>query len=325
MMYIHFISSDTRNAIVSCRDGEQKIGESIQFASDMNWNSEIEYVILGVPEDIGVRANYGNIGAENAFNAFLMRFLNMQINQYIDIRKVLILGVIDVEDLKIKCAENSSISSLRENVDIIDSRLAELIAFIHSKNAKPIVIGGGHNNSFGIIKGMAQTNSIEVLNIDPHFDYRISEGRHSGNGFRYAKEAGFLHKYSVFGFHQNYNNQKMIDDLREEDSFCVTSFESILFESRSIDQALKRHIDFHAKSIGVELDLDSVKDMPSSANTPSGFSEEEIRKVLYKIRAEKEVLYYHFAEGAPIDNIQYNKVGKFLAYLVADILAKNNK
>ena len=82
--------------------------------------------------------------------------------------------------------------------------------------------------------------------------------------------------------------------------------------------------EFHASKIGVELDLDSVKDMPTSAYTPSGFSEEDIRKLLYKTRKEKDVLYYHFAEGAPLDPIQNSKVGKFLAYLVADILSINN-
>ena len=323
MTHIHFISPNKRNDLISKRNGEQKIGECIRFASDLNWDSEIEYVILGVPEDIGVLANYGNKGAENAFDAFLKRFLNMQANQYIELSKVLILGALDIEDLKVNVVQSSDINTLREKVEIIDARLSELIALIQSKNAKPIVIGGGHNNSYGIIKGLGQKSPIEVLNIDPHLDYRICEGRHSGNGFRYAKEAGFLSKYSVFGFHQNYNNQTMFDDMQEEKSFCLTSFESILFK-QTIEEAISKHFEFHGSKIGVELDLDSVKDMPTSAYTPSGFSEEDIRKFLYKTRKEKDVLYYHFAEGAPLDPIQNSKVGKFLAYLVADILSINN-
>ena len=322
-MYIDFISPQKCNELISRRDGEQKIGECLRFASDLNWDSEIEFVILGVPEDIGVRANYGNKGAENAFDVFLMRFLNMQANHYIDLSNVVILGALDVEDLKKNIAQNSEINALREKVEIIDARISELIAFIQSKNAIPIVIGGGHNNSYGIIKGLGQKSPIEVLNIDPHFDYRKCEGRHSGNGFRYAKEAGYLSKYSVFGFHQNYNNQSMLDDMQEEKSFCLTSFESILFKY-TMEEAISKHFEFHASKIGVELDLDSVKDMPTSAYTPSGFSEEDIRKILYKIRKEKDVLYYHFAEGAPLDPTQNSKVGKFLAYLVADILSINN-
>jgi formiminoglutamase len=200
--------------------------------------------------------------------------------------------------------------------------LSEVVSFIYSKNAVPIIIGGGHNNSFGIIKGLGQKSPIEVLNIDPHFDYRICEGRHSGNGFRYAKEAGYLSKYSVFGFHQNFNNQQMLNDLSDTNSFCITSFESILFQSNHVLEPLKKHLAFHTTAIGIELDLDSVKDMPTSAYTPSGFSEEEIRKILFEIRRNKEIRYYHFAEGAPLDAVPFNKVGKFLAFLVADILSK---
>ncbi len=36
---------------------------------------------------------------------------------------------------------------------------------------------------------LAQINSI---NLDAHSDFRPAEGRHSGNGFRYAEEDGYL-------------------------------------------------------------------------------------------------------------------------------------
>ncbi len=320
-MYIDFISPQKRKELISIRNGEQKIGECICFANEALWDESIKYVIFGVPEDIGVRANFGKKGASKAFDAFLSSFLNMQANQYINLDNVLILGSLQVADLEAELDAKKDIESLRNAVEIIDNRLTEIVSFIHSKNAVPIIIGGGHNNSFGIIKGLGQISPIEVLNIDPHFDFRVCEGRHSGNGFRYAKEAGFLSKYSVYGFHQNYNNQQMLNDLSDTSTFCVTSFESILFQSNNILESLKKHLDFHTNAIGVELDLDSVKDMPTSAYTPSGFSEEEIRKILFEIRKNKEIRYYHFAEGAPLDVIPFNKVGKFLAFLVADILS----
>lgn len=321
-MYIQFISPEKRKNLISIREGEQKIGECIHFASDLNFDSNFKYAILGIPEDIGVRANFGNKGAENAFDSFLSRFLNMQANQFIDITNVLILGALDIEDLKEDVENETTVEILREKVSIIDSRLSNVIEFLDSKNIIPIVIGGGHNNSYGIIKGLGQKSPIEVMNIDPHFDYRKCEGRHSGNGFRYAKESGFLSKYSVFGFHQNYNNQAMLDNMKDETSFCLTSFESLLFGLSKLE-AITNHIQFHNSKIGLELDLDSVKEMPTSAYTPSGFSEEEARQIIDKIRKNKEVLYYHFAEGAPLNPAQNSKVGKFLAYLVADILSIN--
>jgi arginase family enzyme len=42
-----------------------------------------------------------------------------------------------------------------------------------------------------------QRKTINAINFDAHSDFRILEGRHSGNGFSYAYEEGFLKKYFV--------------------------------------------------------------------------------------------------------------------------------
>ena len=54
----------------------------------------IKYVLLGICEDIGPRANLGNGGAEDGWQAFLKRFLNQPDNQFLANEKVLLLGAI---------------------------------------------------------------------------------------------------------------------------------------------------------------------------------------------------------------------------------------
>ena len=130
-MYIDFISPQKRNELISIRNGEQKIGECIHFADEALWDQSIEYVIFGVPEDIGVRANFGKKGTSKAFEAFLSSFLNMQANQYVNIDNVLILGSLHIEDLHTEIDENNNMESLRNAVEIIDSRLSEVVSFIH--------------------------------------------------------------------------------------------------------------------------------------------------------------------------------------------------
>jgi formiminoglutamase len=70
----------------------------------------------------------------------------------------------------------------------------------------PII--GGHNNSYGNIKGtaLAKGKPVNAINFDAHSDFRILEGRHSGNGFSYAYEEGFLKKF-YFGLHENYTSK----------------------------------------------------------------------------------------------------------------------
>ena len=78
---------------------------------------------------------------------------------------------------------------------------------IRSGGAIPIVIGGGHNNSYGCLKGdssSARKCNVNCLNIDAHSDLRALEGRHSGNGFSYAKEEGALGAYFMWGLQENY-------------------------------------------------------------------------------------------------------------------------
>ena len=59
----------------------------------------IRYVLLGICEDIGPKANLGNGGANEAWPAFLKRFLNQPHNQFIATQKVLLLGEVNTDDL----------------------------------------------------------------------------------------------------------------------------------------------------------------------------------------------------------------------------------
>lgn len=82
---------------------------------------------------------------------------------------------------------------MSELVSKIDKEVVHIIRTIINCGKIPIIIGGGHNNSYGNIKGTALANGkpINAVNFDAHSDFRILEGRHSGNGFSYAHSEGF--------------------------------------------------------------------------------------------------------------------------------------
>ena len=102
--------------------------------------------------------------------------------------------------------ENDNVEALREATAAADATVQFVVERIRSGGAIPIVIGGGHNNSYGCLKGTAQAqgNAVNCLNIDAHSDLRALEGRHSGNGFSYAKEEGALGAYFMWGLQENY-------------------------------------------------------------------------------------------------------------------------
>ena len=60
----------------------------------------IKYVLLGINEDIGPRANCGRGGATQGWQAFLKRFLNLPSNEFLDPKSVLLLGEVNCDDLQ---------------------------------------------------------------------------------------------------------------------------------------------------------------------------------------------------------------------------------
>jgi len=126
---------------------------------------------------------------------------------------------------------------LNELVEKIDKEVVHIVSTIVKAGKIPIVIGGGHNNSYGNIKGSAlgKGKPINAINFDAHSDFRILEGRHSGNGFSYAYEQGFLKKYFIFGLHENYTSKNVLDILKKkEDRVRFNTYDEINIRKQKI-------------------------------------------------------------------------------------------
>ncbi len=315
---IFTFQQSTKDAVlsyVSIREGEVKLGEKVSVYADLD-SFEGKYVVLGVKEDVGPRANLGLSGSDAGYACFLKRFLNMQSNSFLSGEDVLLLGEVRVNSVI------DELDALRKGVEELDELLVSLLVTIYEKGLVPILIGGGHNNAYPLIKAcsMVQEKEIDVVNCDPHADFRALEGRHSGNSFSYAKKEGWLANYAVLGLHQQYNSQSMLDRLAEEECY-VTFFEEYLTGQRDfladVDDVLRQVVD---TVLGVELDMDSIINMPSSAFTPSGFTLEEARRYLIKCAKSKKAAYLHLPEAAPKNEREAAVVGKALAYLVSDFV-----
>jgi formiminoglutamase len=302
------------NSNISKRKGEKKLGENINLDP---FDKEVKYVILGIEEDLGPQCNYGLPGSRDAFQVFLPRFLSMQHNEFINPREISILGRIEQNALFTDVIDD------RLKIELLDQLVHETLLPYIEAGKVPIVIGGGHNNCYPIIKSIsaARKEAINVINIDPHADFRALEGRHSGNGFSYAFDHGYLKKYSVFGLHKAYNSEYLINELKKN-AFEFTFFDDYLVGKKdfSVDIANYTHQAIGG-TFGIEIDLDCIAQMPSSAFTPSGFEVNEIRKAIHLLKQNKNILYLHLPEGAPYDNATDKMVGKTLAYLVYDFIA----
>ena len=312
--------------ICSKREGEKKIGESMFAGSNFHGESlkkcPAQFVVLGIPEDVGPRANCGRGGSESAWQAFLPKFSNIQETNHVKGTDILLLGSFDFT--AVDGYEFGSLKRLREVVTVIDDSISSIIELIVKAGKTPIVIGGGHNNSYGLLKGtsMAFGQAVNCINLDPHADYRTLEGRHSGNGFSYAKQDGFLDKYSIVALHENYNSQEMMDHM-ERDLVDYTTYEEIFLRNIiGYEDAVDTSLAFvEAQPFGVELDCDAIEGFPSSAQTPCGISPLQARQYVHQAAKLHHASYLHLPEAAPsLQEDSAEQVGKMLSYLVSDFI-----
>ena len=340
--YLKIYDKKSIEKLTRKRQGEVKLGECVQVLDVLSMEeglkkSSAKFVLIGLPEDIGVRANFGRGGAHTAWQPALSNILNTQSNEFFRGDELLVLGHIDFDDL-IKLSYGASVDKLRELVAIVDERVTEVIKLIVSCGKIPIIIGGGHNNSYGNIKGAAlglkdagkiSDVKINCINSDAHTDFRALEGRHSGNGFSYAFHQKYLKNYAIVGLHQNYNSQKVLDELNTYSDFIQWSFFEDIFikEEYSFKHAVMQGITFTDDTFcGIELDMDTVQNIPSSAKTSSGISANQARQYITWCAQHTNAVYLHIAEAAPVlSHIKTdNKTGKLIAYLVTDFI-KNCK
>ena len=94
---------------------ETKLGERLQAICDASnleaslITSAARFVLVGIPEDIGVKANYGVGGTETVWKPFLDRFVNIQSNDFLEGDEILLLGHFDFTEISSLIEGNATV------------------------------------------------------------------------------------------------------------------------------------------------------------------------------------------------------------------------
>ncbi len=329
---IRFYTKSEISDLISEREGERKVGELLNIAHSEDdleaylSSEQIKYFILGVPEDIGPRANHGKPGSQFAFNDFLKSFLNHQANKYFPLDKIAFIGRLPIKHLQ-KNSEKDNIDLLREKTSKIDNALFPVMQRLSSHGKIPIIVGGGHNNAYPNIKGvsLAKGEAIAAINLDPHADFRQKEGRHSGNGFCYAWDDGFLNEYHVFGLNPFFNSEDMIERM-DSNKITYTIFEPKFCQQANFENKLNSALaNLKAKHLGVELDLDSIANFPVSAITPDGINLQLAKEYARICGSDPRSTYLHICEGSPTQMENGSIiVGKSISSIILAFISGNS-
>ena len=333
--HIKLYTKQTVSHLFYSQTGEKKFGDTIHYFNDQQeWDEQLasmtcQYVILGVPEDAGVRANRGRPGADKAWQATICTLLNIQHNQFNNGSKLALLGHLGFADeiAKAHISPQTRPEDLHTLICTIDTVLTSVIKRIVELGKTPIVIGGGHNNAYGMIKGTSLGLGCPVnsLNIDAHTDLRPTNYRHSGNGFLYAFNEGYLDKYFCFGLHENYTLQTNLDFIADHsDRIGYNTFEDMRIRmTKDVMTEAQKALNFvGTDNYGLEIDCDAVELVPSSALTPSGFTSQMARRLTHFFSRSIMASYLHICEAAPDpqDPDEMMAVGKLISYFVSDFI-----
>src|SRR6218665_709257 len=160
---IPFTISDLAK-VTNHRSGEVKFGEKMltvpkgENCHDYLKKCDAQYVLFGIPEDVGIRANYGRPGASSAWKSAISSIANIQHNRFCKGSQIVIIGQLDVSE-EMEAAKDldfhtpSDRKQLSELVEKIDKGVIHIISCIIKCGKTPIGIGGGHNNPYGNLKG----------------------------------------------------------------------------------------------------------------------------------------------------------------------------
>lgn len=331
MASLQIFNRDFINNNYSARMAEQKWGDVIKTINTNNWateliSSDVDYIVVGIAEDIGIRANFGRPGAKDTFVNTLSSILNIQHNRFVNAERILVLGQIIFEE-EYQNINEKSIEELRNLCSRVDEIVYDIARKVFDANKKLIVIGGGHNNSYPLLKALSNHHqtSVNCLNVDAHSDFRNLEGRHSGNGFSYAKSENYLNRYGILGLHENYNSETVLNKIDTNTDVQYLTFEDIIVRKRmTIEESVNVFVNFLIeKPCALEIDLDVIQYMPSSAMSSTGFSTNEIRSIIHQASSLLNPSYIHLTEGSmnlcDSDNDKY-MLAKSISYFITDYI-----
>src|SRR5262245_36867287 len=163
------------------RPDDPRLGEIIEvWKGDPAVITPGRAVLIGFPQDEGVRRNHGRPGAAEAPHEIRQRLFRLTPHDGYTNTDLTANPPLDLGDVRIQ-------GTLEET----QQALGEVVAAVLGRGAVPIVLGGGHETAFGHYLGYAALQrQVGVINIDAHLDVRpCAEGRGtSGTPFRQAME-----------------------------------------------------------------------------------------------------------------------------------------
>ncbi len=270
---------------------DPRIGEIVH--SDPEHYASADIVILGCPQDEGVRRIDGRVGAAEAPESIRDQFYRLTT---MNIRK----SIFDVGDV-----------ILGTTLEETHHNHAAVVAQILRDGKRVIVLGGGNDISYPDGVAMAEVFGPEWwigVNVDSHLDVRVADERNSGTPFRQLLEGKHLlptYFYEV-GFQTHFCSPVYYEYIR---SLGVNRISLELLRSRAeadveLKEQIRQKFIGHSSSLNTffSFDIDAVRsaDAPgTSAPSPLGIRAGEFIQLVKYAASLANTQIIEFSEVNP--------------------------
>jgi len=285
---------------------DPRLGEHVQRAP--GYYGEAQVVLIGCPQDEGVRRNGGRTGAAQGPAEIRRALYKLTING-LDKLRLLDLGDIVVQP------------KLEQTHALLQQWVQQLV----EDGKRVIVLGGGNDISYASCSALAlATPSMLALNIDAHFDVRADVPCNSGTAYRQLIEEGFI-KPGLFyeiGYQPALNSAIYADYLRTKGVNTLSL--SGLRELGVMDtfkRLLKRKAAFESIFWGFDLDVVCAADAPGvSAPSAIGLSGEQLCEIAAIAGGDARTRVVEFTEVNPAHDLD-GRTSKLTAMAIWHYLA----
>lgn len=284
-----------------------------RFVANVRTHSPVgcQVALLGLPDDTGVRLNFGRPGAKAGPSAFRTALSGFGMSFDTLRRQGLRTLVFDAGD--VEPAEGNDEDALLETHRRVEAAAREL----HERGLVVVGIGGGQDLSLATIAAYSKHaggRALGGINLDAHMDVRDRAG--SGMPFRRLIELGAVDARSFveLGLGRFSNERDDFDWLQQRGSELVFA-DTMLAEGFRSEAYFNRALASGSGFMSIDLDVIDAAYAPGvSAPNPLGLSVRHVAELAETAGLRREVRHFDLMELCPPHDVE-ERTARAAAYL----------
>lgn len=266
------------------------------------------FILIGAPDDRGVAIVGGRVGAKEGPQAIRRELAKMFSGAKGKLPQ-------DAGDIFVANTQEQTYQNLRKE-----------ICKLHRQKCFPILLGGGHDLSFGSLSGFLDAHPEGgIINIDPHLDARpiLEAGKiSSGSAYRLLLEKAGLQgkRLMEFGYQMRCNQQANFDYLKNKEVQLVP-WPAKGFSTEMAEKFLSPFAE-SLPALAVSFDMDCIQsEFAPGVSAPAkiGYTAEEALALIRAIKKFPNLKQFEVMETNPTYDPD-GRTAKLAARLIQELL-----